>query len=131
MKREDSLVIHRSITPAKISRDLLCKVYVPVTLVVFTDEQRTLLCLELFDSRFCRRKLRFPSACAGVWVLVGCPGGIAVLQEYDRENLRRIEKQLDGRRMRVFVAGEEVPCRELSGWQHESIVRINEQETPF
>lgn len=99
--------------PGAISRALLEKVYHPVTALVSLDAQENILAIELFDTFEYRACVREAPDCEQVWLLSQHPEGYAELYEEDICRAMQLRARLHGRRLRVFVTGEDLGCVEV------------------
>lgn len=101
------------IEPWAISRALLENVYHPVTAIVSLDAQENILAIELFDTLEYRACVREAPGCEQVWLLSQHPEGRAKLYEEDVYRAMQLRARLHGKRLRVFVTGEDMGCVEV------------------
>lgn len=101
------------ISPEQLAGALLEAIYYPVTALVSLDECGALLEVRLFDTQYA--PLPAPArGCASALVLFGHPDGWRALHPMEEGRLSELRERLGGRPVRVFLAGEELGCLELT-----------------
>ena len=100
-------------SPEQLASALLEDVYCPVTALVSLDARGAVLAVRLFDTQYA--PLPNPAeGCASALVLFGHPEGWRALHPEEERCLAQLRERLGGRPLRVFLAGDELGCVELS-----------------
>ena len=106
---EDGLYV----SPEQLADALLADVYCPVTALVSLDARGAVLAVRLFDTLYA--PLPKPAqGCASALVLFGHPEGWRTLHPEEERRLAKLRERLGSRPMRVFLAGDELGCVELT-----------------
>ncbi len=101
------------IEPWAISRALLEDIYYPVTALVSLDAQGDVVGFRMFDTFEYHACVREAPDCEEVWLLSQHPEGRAELYEEDIDRAMQLRERLHGKRLRVFVTGEDLGCVEV------------------
>ncbi|MBP3655262.1 MAG: hypothetical protein J6K32_01040 [Clostridia bacterium] len=98
--------------PVTAAAALLCRVeYAASALFVFDHEQACLgVCL--FDTEYGRIGLPLPAGACSAWLMSNHPTGDEIPNEADIRNARLLRHLLGRRRVRFFMTGEMIGCRE-------------------
>lgn len=96
----------------RVAEALLCDVYCPLTVLVSLNACGALMRLKLFDTLYA--PLPMPEVgCASVCLIFGHPDGWRAIHPVEQQRLAELRKLMNGRPVRVFLAGEELGCVEL------------------
>ena len=102
------------ISPEQLADALLEGIYYPVTALASLDACGALLEVRLFDTQYAPLPA-VAEGCASALVLFGHPDGWRTLHPIEESRLSQLREELEGRPVRIFLAGEELGCLELSG----------------
>lgn len=101
------------VSPEQLASALLADVYCPVTALVSLDARGALLAVRLFDTQYA--PLPEPAeGCASALVFFGHPEGWRALHPEEERRLAQLCERLGSRLVRVFLAGDELGCVELT-----------------
>jgi len=105
--------LKEQIRPEAISRALLEDIYYPVTALVSFDAQGNIVGFRMFDTLGHGACVREAPDCEEVWLLSQHPEGRLELYEEDARRAMQLRERLHGKRLRVFVTGEDIGCVEV------------------
>ena len=97
----------------RLAKALLEDIYYPVSAAVSIGKRGEILGVHLFDTLFCGDHMRVEPDAAEAWLMSQHNDGSQTLYDADLQNLRRMRQLAGGRRIRMFLASEEYPCREI------------------
>lgn len=97
----------------RLAKALLRDIYHPVSAAVSIGEKEEILGVHLFDTEFGGERMHVEPGAKELWLISHHADGCPTLYEADLQNLRRLRRLADGRRVRVFLSSEDDPCREI------------------
>lgn len=99
----------------RLVRALLEDIGHPVSAAVSIGKAGEMLYVHLFDTMRCGEPvpIRVSPDAAELWLISHHGDGILQMHQEDWENLRRMHRLAGGRRLRLFLCGVDMPCREI------------------
>lgn len=97
----------------RLAKALLRDIYHPVSAAISIGETEEILGVHLFDTRFGGACMRVEPDAKELWLISHHADGRMSLYDEDWQNLRRMRQLAGGRCVRLFVSGEDEPCREI------------------
>lgn len=96
----------------QVAEALFSDVYCPMTALVSLNDCGDLIKLKLFDTLYA--PLPMPETdCASACLIFGHPDGWRALHPQERKRFRELRSLMDGKPVRIFLAGEELGCVEM------------------
>ena len=99
---------------AKIAEELLNHVYYMTSAAVSLDDEGRILSVRLFDTQFGGEGIAVHPQAACICLLSNHPEGFTAPYTQDMENLEIIRKMTHGKRVRLWITGEDIDCVEVA-----------------
>lgn len=98
--------------PERIARSLLEHVFYRASAVAVVKKGGG-CAIKVIDTEFGTSYVTLPEGAKEIWLISNHPEGQTAPYEADRENIRMIREQAPRARIRLFICGEDIGCREM------------------